>query len=284
MHQRLSHPSDEVLQRAFRYVKDFPKVEIPKKHICPGCAQGKMTNESFPTSNMRASEPFKLIHLDIKMFPIESYHKYRYAIIFYDDYTSHTWTINLRTKDTALPATQHFLVMVETKYQKHVRGWMSDAGGEYTSKVFVDMMKNKGIQINQSVPHAHQQNGHAERIIRTLTEKAESMRLQACLPQSWWEFALDHATHVYNCTPMHQLEWHTLTEWLNKERPTVEHLWVFGCATYVFIPAGVRENKLAPKSELMVYLGNHSRGKGWIFMRGPNNIIFSTAQATFCHE
>jgi hypothetical protein len=152
MHQRLSHPSDEVLQRAFRYVKDFPKVEIPKKHICPGCAQGKMTNESFPTSNMRASEPFKLIHLDIKMFPIESYHKYRYAIIFYDDYTSHTWTINLRTKDTALPATQHFLVMVETKYQKHVRGWMSDAGGEYTSKVFVDMMKNKGIQIN----HCHE--------------------------------------------------------------------------------------------------------------------------------
>jgi hypothetical protein len=68
---------------------------------------------------------------------------------------------------------------------------------------------------------------------------------------------------------------------VNKERPTVEHLWVFGCAAYVFIPAEVRESKLAPKSELMVYLGNHPGGKGWIFMRGPNNIIFSAAQATF---
>jgi hypothetical protein len=143
------------------------------------------------------------------------------------------------------------------------------------------MMKDRGIQINQSVPHAHQQNGRTERIIRTLTEKAESMRLQACLPQSWWEFALDHATHVYNRTPMRRLEWRTPTEWLNKEWPTVEHLRVFGCAAYVFIPAGVRENKLAPKSELMVYLGNHPRGKGWIFMRGPNNIVFSAAQATF---
>jgi transposase InsO family protein len=281
MHQRLSHPSDEVLRRAFRYVKDFPKVEIPEKHICPGCAQGKMTNKSFPTSSARATEPFELIHSDLKMFPIESYHKYRYAIIFYDDYTSHAWTINLRTKDAALPATRHFLAMVETRYQMQVRGWMSDAGGEYTSKAFVEMMKNKGIQINQSVPHAHQQNGRAERIIRTLTEKAESMRLQACLPQSWWEFALDHATHVYNRTPMRRLEWRTPTEWLNKERPTVEHLRVFGCAAYVFIPAEVRENKLAPKSELMVYLGNHPGGKGWIFMRGPNNIIFSAAQATF---
>ena len=31
----------------------------------------------------------------------------------------------------------------------------------------------------------------------------------------------------------------------------------------------------------MVYLSNHPGGKGWIFMRGPNNVIFSTAQATF---
>jgi hypothetical protein len=61
----------------------------------------------------------------------------------------------------------------------------------------------------------------------------------------------------------------------------VEHLQVFGCATYVFIPAEVCENKLAPKSELMTYLGNHPRGKGWIFMCGPNNVIFSAAQATF---
>ena len=281
MHQCLSHPSSEVMRRAFRYVKNFPKVEIPEKHICPGCAQGKMTNKSFPTSNMRATEPFELIHSDLKMFPIVSYHKFRYAIVFYNDFTSHAWTINLRTKDAALPATRHFLAMVETKYQKHVRSWMSDAGGEYTSKAFIEMMKEKGIQINQSVPHAHQQNGHAERIIRTLTEKAESMRLQACLPQSWWEFALDHVTHVYNRTPMRRLEWRTPTEWLNKERPTVEHLRVFDCAAYIFIPAEVRENKLAPRSELMVYLGNHPRGKGWIFMRGPNNIIFSAAQATF---
>src|ERR1700743_2489389 len=31
----------------------------------------------------------------------------------------------------------------------------------------------------------------------------------------------------------------------------------------------------------MTYLGTHPGGKGWIFMRRPNNIIFSAAQATF---
>jgi len=31
----------------------------------------------------------------------------------------------------------------------------------------------------------------------------------------------------------------------------------------------------------MTYLGSHPGGKGWIFMRGPNNDIFSAAQAIF---
>jgi len=31
----------------------------------------------------------------------------------------------------------------------------------------------------------------------------------------------------------------------------------------------------------MTYLGSHPGGKGWIFMHGPNNVIFSTAQAIF---
>ena len=158
---------------------------------------------------------------------------------------------------------------------------MSDGGGEFTSKVFTTMLKDKGIEILQSIPYTHQQNGRAERIIRTSMEKAESMRLQACLPQSYWEFALDHATHVYNRTPMKRLKWQTPYQGVNGEKPSVDHLRVFGCAAYIFIPREVRENKMAPRSELMVYLGTHPGGKGWIFMCAPSNTVFSAAQATF---
>ena len=120
LHRRLAHPSNDVLRKAGRHIKDFPHVQILKEHICPGCAQGKMTNKSFPPSNIRASEPFEVIHSDLKSFPIESYRKYKYSIVFYDNYTSHAWTVNLRSKDAALFATKHFLAMVETKYKKQV--------------------------------------------------------------------------------------------------------------------------------------------------------------------
>ena len=171
--------------------------------------------------------------------------------------------------------------MVEMQYKTSVRAWMSDAGGEYTSTAFLTMMKEKGITVLQSVPHAHQQNSHAERLNWTLSDKAESLRLQACLPPSWWEFALDHATHVYNQMPMKRLEWCTPSEWLSGVRPSIDHLWVLGCAAYVFIPAEVHANKLSPKSELMTYLGTAPEGKGWIFMRAPNNIVFTAVQAIF---
>jgi len=240
-----------------------------------------MPNKAFPPTETRATEPFELIHSDLKSFPIDSYYKFQYAIVFFDDYSSHAWTINLKTKDTALHATKHFLAKVETQYKTVVCGWMSNAGGEFKSKVFISMLTEKGIKILQSIPHAHQQNGCAERIIQTLMEKAESMRLQACLPQSWWELALDHATHVYNRTPICRLSWRTPSEWLSGNRPLVNHLRVLGCGAYVFISAEIRINKLAPKSKLMTYLGSHPGGKGWIFMRRPNNVIFSTAQAIF---
>jgi hypothetical protein len=140
MHRQLVHPSNDVLRKAGKYTKDFPNIQIPTEHICPGCAQGKISNKTFPSSGLRATEPFELIHSDLKLFPIDSYQKFKYAIIFYDDCTSYAWTINLRTKDAALPATRHFLAMVETQYKCSIQGWMSDAGGEYTSKVFINML------------------------------------------------------------------------------------------------------------------------------------------------
>ena len=68
---------------------------------------------------------------------------------------------------------------------------------------------------------------------------------------------------------------------MTNERPSVEHLRVFGSGAYVFLPAEIWANKLSPKSELMTYLGTAPGSKGWIFMRSPNNVVFTAAQATF---
>ena len=53
------------------------------------------------------------------------------------------------------------------------------------------------------------QNGHTKQLGCTLMDKAEYMWHQACIPDSWWEFAFTHATHIYSCTPVAHLKWCT---------------------------------------------------------------------------
>ena len=127
----------------------------------------------------------------------------------------------------------------------------------------------------------HQQNGCAERFICTVMDKAQAMRLDACLPQNWWEFAVDCATHVYNHTPIQHHDWKMPFENLKRIKPDVTHLRVFGCGTYVFLLEEVCVNKLNPKSELMTFLGYPQGTKGYLFMREPNNVLFTAVQALF---
>jgi len=112
-------------------------------------------NKTFPSTKTCASKPFELVHSDLKSFTVESYHKYKYVIVFLDDFSSNAWTINLRTKDAALPATKRFIAMVKNQFNTNIVEWMSDAGGEYKSKAFLDMLGNEGIKVSQSIPYVH---------------------------------------------------------------------------------------------------------------------------------
>jgi len=131
------------------------------------------------------------------------------------------------------------------------------------------------------VTSAETQEKHTSRRHRTLNDKAESMRQQACLPNSWWEFCVLHGNYVYNRTPMRRLDWITPSESLFKEKPNLQHLRIIGCGAYVFIPKEVRKNKLSPKSELMIFLGYRGHHTNMIFMRSPNNVIFTATTALF---
>ena len=256
VHQRLGHLSKDVLQHAHKHIKNLPYIEISNEvSICPGCAMGKLPNRSFPLNQQHATHVFELIHSDLKSFPTESYHCHKYIITFVDNFTSMAWTTPMHSKDAALVSTRHFLKMVSTQINAKVQGWMSNAGGEYRSRAFNDLLKGEGIHIFQSTSHTPQQNGHAEHFMHTVMDKSEAMWHKACIPDSWWKFTIAHATHVYNGIPLQHHNWCTPYEMLHKQQPDIKHLQVFGCVAYVHIPEDIRTNKMAPKSEFMVYLG-----------------------------
>ena len=116
-HHRFAHPSLEVLRQIPKNISSPPNFDVPKEiPLCPGCARGRMTQCSFPPTLRHTSKPFELIHSDLKSFPMISYHKYCYIIIFFDDYTSSGWLTCLSAKSAAINATYQFLAAVETQY------------------------------------------------------------------------------------------------------------------------------------------------------------------------
>ena len=256
-HQRLGHPSDQVLIKFKTKTRNFPSnLTIPHNPpICEGCAKGKMRSRSFPENPIRATKPFERIHSDLREYPVLSYSKYKYYISFLDDCTSHAWIILLRKKTEALAATEQFLNMVKTQFRASVQEWFSDNGGEYQSDDYLALLKNRGIIIYRSVPRQPQMNGRAERFNQTIDTKSESMRHKACLPPSWWEFAVLHGLFLYNRTPFRRSKWITPRELVTKDKPDLSNLKVFGCGAYVYIPEKGRANKLSPKSELMIFHG-----------------------------
>ena len=135
--------------------------------------------------------------------------------------------------------------MVKTQYGLSIKEVQIDAGGEFKSQELTIFLQEQGINILTSIPHMHQQNGCTERFIHTVMDKAQAMCLDTCLPQNWWEFAVDCATHVYNCTPIQCRDWKTPFENLKHTKPDVTHLHVFGCGTYVFLLEEVCVNKCA---------------------------------------
>jgi hypothetical protein len=115
----------------------------------------------------------------------------------------------------------------------------------------------------------HQQNGCAERFLQTIVEKAQAIHLEACIPQNWWEFAVNYTVHVYNQTPLQRSsnDYKTPFERLHCTKCDVAHLRVFRCGAYVFLPEDVRSNNLSPRSELITFIGLSEGTEGYIFMR-----------------
>jgi hypothetical protein len=233
-----------------------------------------MTCSSFPASDQQSAKLFDKVHMDLKSMPTCSYHGYNFFLILFDDCTSHGWTVNLKHKSDANPAIRQFIAKIKTQYKKTIREFQINARGEFKSMELTEFLKELGVNILTSVPHMHQQNGCAELFIRTIMDKS-------CAPQSWWEFSVDCAIHVYNCTPIMHHNWKTPFENLEHTKPDVTHLCVFRCSAYVFLLEEVRHNKLNPKSELMTFIGYPQGTKGYFFMRSLNNVLFTAVQALF---
>ncbi|RVW74857.1 Retrovirus-related Pol polyprotein from transposon TNT 1-94 [Vitis vinifera] len=141
--------------------------------------------------------------------------------------------------------------MVETETGLKVKCLRSDNGGEYIDGGLSEYCAAQGIRMEKTIPRTPQQNGVAERMNRTLNERAR-IPMEFRLPEEVW----------------------------SGKEVKFSHLKVFGCVSYVHIDSDAR-SKLDAKSKICFFIGYGDEKFGYRFWDEQNRIIIRSRNVIF---
>ena len=88
------------LPLASKVVEVLPEIQAKHEGVCKGCAKGKNTKKTFPSSENKAKGILEIIYSDV-CGPMSSgsLGRYVYYVSFIDDFSRKTWIYLLKSKD-----------------------------------------------------------------------------------------------------------------------------------------------------------------------------------------
>ncbi|RVW85369.1 Retrovirus-related Pol polyprotein from transposon TNT 1-94 [Vitis vinifera] len=280
-HRRLGHMSEKGMKMLLSKGK-LPELKSIDFDMCESCILGKQKKVSFlKTGRTPKAEKLELVHTDLwGPSPVASLGGSRYYITFIDDSSRKVWVYFLKNKSDVFVTFKKWKAMVETETGLKVKCLRSDNGGEYIDGGFSEYCAAQGIRMEKTIPGTPQQNGVAERMNRTLNERARSMRLHAGLPKTFWADAVSTAAYLINRGPSVPMEFRLPEEvWSGKE-VKFSHLKVFGCVSYVHIDSDAR-SKLDAKSKICFFIGYGDEKFGYRFWDEQNRKIIRSRNVIF---
>ncbi|WCJ18000.1 Transposon Ty1-LR1 Gag-Pol polyprotein [Euphorbia peplus] len=263
-HMRLAHLSESGMTELHKR-NLLHGVKSCKLDFCKFCVLGKQTKVSFNTGKHTTEGILDYVHSDV-WGPVKepSMAGSVYYVTFTDDFSRKVWVYFLRQKSEVFAKFKLWKAEVENQTGRKIKYLRTDNGTEYTDSQFIKLCEENGIQRHFTVRKTPQQNGVAERMNRTLTERARCLRLNAGLPKRFWAEAVSMASYLVNRSPRASLGGKTAEEvWTNKDID-FSYLRIFGCPAFVHVP-GDERSKLDAKSKQCIFLGYKKGVKGYKF-------------------
>jgi transposase InsO family protein len=178
--------------------------------------------------------------------PVASWSGAKYVFTLTDDYSRKVFVFFLKSKDEVRTVFCDFKARVEKETDLFIKSIRTDNGSEYVNKLFQDFLKHHGIQHQVTVPYNPQMNGVAERVNRTLVEKARCLMQEAKCDERMWAEAINTAAYLKNRSHK-SVPGQTPEERWTGEKVDLRHLKTFGCVAYAHVPREKR-TKLDPKA------------------------------------
>ncbi|KNZ61848.1 uncharacterized protein VP01_134g8 [Puccinia sorghi] len=176
-HRRLGHTS---LKRIIKMCSSGELPGLPQKltnkdFICEDCLVSKSKRQR----GSRLSDKGELQSMDVIVSDllgpfVEGFSGVQYVVVFRDLATTYSEGFLLKSKKDICLTFKRYIERMERLTGKKLKVFRTDGGGEFTSKAFLDWMKDKGITHQHSMPYEPEQNGAAERLHRTVGEIART--------------------------------------------------------------------------------------------------------------
>src|SRR5438477_4171093 len=148
----------------------------------------------------------------------------------------------------------------------------------------IEYIKSQGIAHNPTAGYSPQSNGVAERMNRTLFDKACTMLDASGAPLELWAEAILAAAYIRNRLPSQALNGKTPHEAWTGQKPPIRHIQKWGCKVYRHINKKTGRKKLHKKS-MMGFLIGYQPGEiyriyhpGTKEFKVSRDVIFSESQ------
>ncbi|GJX99228.1 retrotransposon protein, putative, ty1-copia subclass [Tanacetum coccineum] len=246
-HCHLGHISKKRIKK-LQYDGLLNSTDLKAFEKCVPCMSGKMARKPYTHQVERAKDLLGLIHTD---------HKHEVFKTF-----------------------KVFQKEIENQLGKTIKSLRSDRGGEYMSQEFLDHLKDHKIIAHRTPPYTPQHNEVSERRNRTLLDMVQSMMSQTTLPKSFWDYALETATHILNMVPTKMVEKTPYEVW-HGQAPKLSYLKVWGCEVLVKRDTLTKPNKLEPRPIKYIFLGYPKETMGYSFYYPPENKVLVDRNTEF---
>ncbi|CAI7839083.1 unnamed protein product [Closterium sp. NIES-53] len=180
-HARMAHVGIHAIERTAAHgsVKGLDLEKGGNSSIpCVSCVGGKITRHTFPSVGEEEDELLGVVHADLcGPFREAAKDGSRYFLVLKDRKIRYVWAYPLAQKSDALAAFQKWLPMAERQCKTTVQALRTDRGGEFLGHDFTLFLDGKGIIHDLTCPYTPEQNGMAEREMRSIVEAVRTMLL-----------------------------------------------------------------------------------------------------------
>lgn len=268
-HKRLGHQNAAHVRS---FLKNSGIKFVDENFECDGCSYGKVHRLTFEHRKEKSSKCGEIIHTDV-CGPIEqtSLNGSRYFLLFKDDYSHFRFVYFLKQKSEVVEKCKHFVKLAEKECGHPIRIIQSDNGTEYINDEMKRFLNENGIRHRRTVPYTPEQNGSAEREMRTIMEAARTMIHDKELSPKLWAEAVNCAVFVLNRTGTSTVKDKTPFELWHGKKADIQHFRTFGTQVFVHIPKQQRQ-KLDAKAKQCTFVGYDENVKGYRVLSANNRV------------